>query len=667
MKWQNWLTMGLSFYLSNMAYATDCEALFSFTSRDAASVWLSGSFTDWAPRPMDGAIALTRQGDTWTVRRTMPAGKNLYKFIVNGTEWVADPFAVTREADAFGGFNSVYQCGDDQTVTQPSPQCRDSEAFDWRDTVMYFALVDRFADSDGMKSPVPGASGGSGPKGASAQYEGGDFQGLTQKIPYLTDLGVTSLWLSAPFENRNEAGASVTPALDRNQYSAYHGYWPSPAAIDYSDMNQPNPRPQVESRYGTEADLKSLIQTAHGADSANQKGIRVLFDYVMKHVDINSGLYKAHPEWFSNAGVQSQFEQRLCGPDNLWDDPYWMTRCSFTSYLPSFDFYRTEARRWSVNDAIWWAKEYGIDGLRLDAVKHVPLQWLQELRQRVKETFPDPEGERFYLVGETFDYTNRDKLKNFVDSKSLLDGQFDFPFKKEACQALFTQEGNLQAFANWLQTNDRFYDRGLFNRSLMVNWIGNHDVPRAIHFASRQLRDCTLGSSPENGWSNQQFQQPTDAAPYERLALAFAVIFTNPGIPLVYYGDEIGMAGGGDPDNRRMMVWDDSKLLSHQIKLREQVKKLAQVRARFKNIGRGQRKTTFADRDGWVYTMSGCEAGGKVTVAINKSDAWKTVPLPGDRFTDLMDGQGINERNLSLPPRSFRVLQQREASAAIFN
>jgi glycosidase len=638
---------------TGMAWAANCQQTFTYKNTNAGSVWLTGSFTNWADHPDLGAIPLTRSGDAWTVRVTLPAGKNLYKFVVDGRSWVADPNALFQEADGFGSVNSIYPCGSDPVVTQPLPQCGNPEAFDWRDTVMYFALVDRFHDSDGRSSPVPGATGGNAQYGASAQYVGGDFQGVTRKMNYLSDLGVTALWLSAPYDARDEAGGSVTPDRDPHQYSGFHGYWPSPKNIDYSNPKAPQPRPQVESRLGTEADLKELIATAHGAESANGHGIKVLFDYVMKHVDSNSELYRAKPHWFA-----TDFGRiRVCGPENLWEDPYWGTRCSFTDYLPGFDFYNPEVRRWSVNDAVWWAREFQLDGLRLDAVKHIPAEWLLELRQALKQTFPNPAGDRFYLVGEVFDYFNKDNLKKYVNSQTMLDGQFDFPFKKTACEALFRPDGDIGYLDYWLSGNDRYYDRGLYNRSLMVTWIGNHDIPRAIHYASRQIDSCVLGSFPENGWSSHQYQQPQDAAPYERLSLAFATMFTNPGIPLIYYGDEIGLAGGGDPDNRRMMPWDDRQLNVHQLALREKVRKLAHIRARYKALGRGQRRTHWVDRDAWVYSMGGCESLEKITVAINKSDNWKNVSIPAGNYEDLMQGGRLTETTLSLAPRSFRILK----------
>jgi hypothetical protein len=89
----------------------------------------------------------------------------------------------------------------------------------------------------------------------------------------------------------------------------------------------------------------------------------VLFDYVMNHVDDQSGLYAAHGDWFYLEGGSPV----LCSP-SYWNDSYYSTRCAFTTYLPAFDFYNPTVRQWSVADATWWASEYGIDGYRLDAI-----------------------------------------------------------------------------------------------------------------------------------------------------------------------------------------------------------------------------------------------------------------------------------------------------------
>jgi glycosidase len=630
----------------------------------AQSVWVTGSFTGWAATPAAGAIALTESAPgKWQVTQTFAAkGTYTYKFIVDGTQWLADPANASTESDGVGGVNSVLHL----CVADLGPVDCALDTFSWQDPVMYFAMVDRFYDADGKNDPVAGAADGDAFNGPSAQYEGGDLLGVREKMDYLADLGVTALWLSAPYNNREIVGAAINTAADSHLYSGYHGYWPSPANISYEDPNAPSPLPKVESRIGTSAELKAVVSAAHAANSVNGSGIKVLFDYVMKHVDTESGLYKANPAWFYNEGgtfplcgqKYENCDSRTQVAENAqgclgWDHNYYSTRCAFTPYLAGFDFHGSpEALAWSVDDALWWAREYGIDGYRLDAIKHVPIPWLTELRSRLKAEIAEPVGGTFYLVGETFDYNNRDKLKEFVDPETMLDGQFDFPFKYRLCEALFKPNGSMQAFDQWMAGNDGYYGPG----AVMSTWIGNHDIPRAIHFASGQISECWQGSDPGNAWTDD-YTQPAEAAPYERLALAFAVMMTNRGVPLIYYGDEIGLAGGGDPDDRRMLPWDDSKLNDHQLALRENVKALSRIRGEHPILGRGERRTLSSSQNTWVYEMGGCEGVDAITVAINRADSAETVQLPNANYENLVSGATQAGGNISMAPRSFLVLR----------
>jgi glycosidase len=625
--------------------------IFAFEDTTAQSVWISGEFVGWAENPGAGAVPMRDVNGVWRARVELAPGPTLYKFIIDGgARWIFDPANPDRLDDGFGSFNSVLtvDCGG------PSGACGDTTAFDWRDAVMYFVMVDRFYDSDGQVTPVPGATGDQ--QGASGQYEGGDLRGVTAKMDYLADLGVTAIWLSAPFENRNTGGAAIDPGSDPNIYSAYHGYWPSPANISFSGATA-TPTPAVESRIGTASDLKAMIAAAHGADSANGHGIKVLFDYVMNHVDIDSGLYQAR----QNEGWFAKFDNRivLCAGDSVcggqcWEHPEWTTKCAFTNYLPPFDFTNSAARAWSINDAIWWAKEYNIDGYRLDAIKHVPLVWLTDLRARLNQEFPNPVGGRFYLVGETYTWSDFDTLKFYVDPQTRLDGQFDFPWRKEVCRAVLRQEMAMSDLRNFMDFNDQRYGPG----ALMSTWIGNHDIPRVVHNATGQF-GCEQGSYAAIGWQGRAgFPQPTEAEPYERLRVGFAILMTNPGVPLIYYGDEIGLAGGGDPDNRRMMVWEDNQLNPHQRALRTTVRALTRARGENPALSRGRRTTLSVDADTWLYRMGGCGASAPdVIVGINRSGSARTLNVPPGRYTDLITGSPSSGGAVSVGARNFVLLR----------
>ena len=152
----------------------------------------------------------------------------------------------------------------------------------------------------------------------------------------------------------------------------------------------------------------------------------------------------------------------------------------------------------------------------------------------------------------------------------------------------------------------------------------------------------------------QSFMQPSDAVPYERLGVAFAVMLTNPGIPLIYYGDEVGLAGGGDPDNRRAMPWSDSQLNSHQQRLRDDIRALAKARGENPVLTRGSRQTLSSSADTWVYQRVGCDEPS-VVVAINRADDSRNVSIPAGSYTDLLSGATVMGGDISLDARSFLV------------
>nr|HEX4312547.1 alpha-amylase family glycosyl hydrolase [Kofleriaceae bacterium] len=567
----------------------------------AASVTLMGDFaadgwTTGAPMTNDGT-------GTWTV--TIPANDEqviLYKFDVDGT-WQADPENTRRSPDGFGGFNSVIRVDCDH--------CAHAAPMDWRDGIIYFVVLDRFANGDTSNdAPVPGAE-------MPGQYQGGDFAGLKAKLDagYFNDLGINTLWITSPLSNTHTA----YPGADGHTYSGYHGYWPDDETT-------------IDSHYGSEDDLKALVLDAH------QHGIQVLLDYVMNHMTTDASVYEQNNDWFwpndNGAGGNC-----ICGQGCAFN-----TQCWFDTFLPTFNMTDPDARHFSVSNAVQWAKDIGFDGFRLDAVKQVDISWFYEMRARAQAELAW--DQRFYMVGETFD-GNRDLIKSYVNPDTLLDGQFDFPMRAQILSTVLHRDGQFSDLQGFLDSNDGYYGAG----AVMSTFLGNHDVPRSIEHALDTPMYDPWDGGKENNWSNQP-QLPTSSSPFQRLAVAYTLLFTIPGIPMVYYGDEYGMNGAGDPDNRHFMQWDG--YTADQTTLRDAVAGLAKMRAAHPATRRGTRTTLGVATDQYTYRMD--TAGDTVFVALNRGDNSAQPPgLPSGTYVDLVHG-GTVQTPISMPARSALVL-----------
>ncbi|MCA9680516.1 MAG: hypothetical protein H6708_14905 [Kofleriaceae bacterium] len=581
-----------------------CQVTIHYTG-SGSSVELHG---DFAPDGWAVGVPMTQVGGEWQVTLDVDDEQViLYKFVVDGV-WMADPDNPNGSPDGFGGMNSVLKVDCDHCPSRP--------AIDWRDAVLYFVMIDRFANGD---------SGNDSPLGLEppADYEGGDLVGLRQKIEegYFEDLGVNALWITSPLDNADGAGVGA----DGHNYSGYHGYWPK-------DLDS------VESRIGTEAQLEDVVRVAH------EHGLQVILDYVMNHVHEESPVYQSHQDWFwpndNGAGGNC-----VCGSGCSWDDSYQRKRCWFTSYLPDFNFTNGDARNYSVSNAIMWAKKIGADGYRLDAVKHIEDSWLTDLRARLNA---EVQGDQvFYLVGET--YTgDRDLIKYYVNPSTMLDGQFDFPLRAQILEKILRRAGNLGDLVSFLDSNADFYGPG----AVMSTFIGNHDVPRVIHIAE----DTPLFGDWDDGkgraWSNQP-QLPTSRHPFERVAVAYTLLMTTPGVPLIYYGDEIGLPGAGDPDNRRMMEW--SGLTADQTWLRERMTALIHARKQHVALRRGTRQTLGVTADVYTYAMSG--GGETLYVVLNRGDGASAAQgLPSGNYRDLLTGDTLTAP-VQAPARTGLVLQ----------
>lgn len=478
-------------------------------------------------------------------------------------------------------------------------------AFQWYDGVIYSLMIDRFNDGDeSLNKPIVHDS-----LFEKANYNGGDLQGIIDKLTegYFENLGINILWISPVYDNPNEAFREY-PAPHR-WYSGYHGYWP----IHHE---------KVDEHFGTMEKLKELVNTAH------EKNIKVLLDFVSNHVHEQHVFYKEHPEWFGKLELPD-------GRLNLrmWDE-YRLTTW-FEPYLPSYDLINsTEAMEALTENALWWLNESGADGFRHDAVKHVPNEFWRELTRKIKERIETKNNVQVYQVGETFgDY---DLVSSYVNNGQL-SAQFNFNLYNTAQAVFIDPEYSFKNLKNELNKTTNVY--GILH--VMGNIMDSHDKNRFMAYTDGDLK-LEQWSAVEEGWNNPP--QVDDPKSYEKAKIYLAYMNTIPGLPVIYYGSEFGMTGASDPDNRRMMRFDD-ELSEHEKNMLNDVAEMIKIRNKHTALRFGDLYFLEADENTFAYIRS--DLNERILVAINKSEenVEMKINIPREygvtSLTDLLTGEVI--------------------------
>ncbi|MFN5169430.1 MAG: alpha-amylase family glycosyl hydrolase [Cyclobacteriaceae bacterium] len=477
--------------------------------------------------------------------------------------------------------------------------------------VLYFMMVDRFVNGR-PENDEPVKDKMIHPK---ANYFGGDLAGITQKIEegYFDRLGINTLWLSPITQNPKGAyGKYPNPPTT---FSGYHGYWPvSLKQIDY--------------RYGTRQELEELLTAAH------QKNINVILDYVAHHVHQEHPLVKQKPEWFTS----------LYLPDGTlnterWEDQRLTTW--FDVFLPTLDLRKPEVVGPMTDTALFWITDYELDGFRHDASKHIDLLFWRELTKKIKREVKRP----IYQIGET--YGSRELVGSYVNT-GMLDGQFDFNVYDDAVNTFARDEVPFSRLANSVKESVSWFG----DHHLMGNITGNQDRARFISYADGSVRFDE--DAKKAGWTRPI--EIRDTLGYNKLRSLTAFMMTIPGVPVIYYGDEIGDPGANDPDNRRMMRFEN--LNKHEMLTRQVAATLVELRRSSLPLLYGD--LTWHEVGDQRLVFSRNYFGDQVWVVFNKSAQPQTYALPvADSATPHFSGKLKFEKEqatLTLPAYSFEII-----------
>jgi cyclomaltodextrinase len=522
--------------------------------------------------------------------------------------------AVTKE-----GRTTNFQ----HVLLEDGKQIDNNSKFNWHDGIIYSLMIDRFNDGDkSINQKVEHDS-----LSDKANYMGGDLQGVVDKLNsnYFDNLGINTIWISPVYDNPNIAFREY-PEPHR-WYSGYHGYWPISST-------------RVEEKFGDMDKLKELIDVAHKHD------IKILLDFVSNHVHKDHPYYRNHKDWFGQLDLPD-------GRKNIrfWDE--FRLTTWFEPYLPSYDFLGSETVLDTITtNAVWWLNETGADGFRHDAVKHVPNEFWRKLTTKIKKEIEIPNNTPVYQVGETFG--SYDLISSYVNNGQL-SAQFNFNLYDVALPTFINKDASFNGLDKEMQKTFSVYGP----LHLMSNVMDSHDKNRFMAFADGDL-DVSEWSAVEQGWENPPKVDNPDS--YKKLTLYMAFMNTIPGLPVIYYGSEFGMTGASDPDNRRMMRFDNA-LSKHEKNTMEEVSKIIKLRSNHTALRYGDYYSLIADDNIYAYVRS--DLNERILVVLNKSQKKLSSKLvfpnvyKASKLVSLIDNietqVSVNIANIQLDGMSYNI------------
>lgn len=509
-------------------------------------------------------------------------------------------------------------------LKQRKPGASEIKGFDSSD-VLYLIMPDRFANGNPANDNLPMRTKYKVDRNDPNARHGGDLAGIEQHLDYIADLGVTAIWLNPVLENDMEGGS-------------YHGY----ATTDYY---------RVDPRFGTNEDYVSLIEKTH------QKGMRVVMDMIFNHCGSDHPWMKDVPsrDWFNHLDnyVQTNHDKEC------YFDPYAsdydrdrMLNGWFVETMPDLNQKNPHVAKYLIQNSIWWIEYSGVDGIRQDTYPYADVDMMRDWCLEVTKEYPayNIVGEAWmnYTIGSA--YWQKGSRLNFgkdTELKSVM----DFKLMGLASRAFHEETG----WSGGLHTifEHMCYDYVYPDIYHVLRFLENHDTDRF------------LPSMPASADSLYAFKQ------------AVTFLLTIPGIPQLYYGQELLMNGSkqrGDGYVRRDVPggWPGDKVNQFEASGRTDVQneawnfmqKLLKWRKGNEVIAKGKMKHFMVNQGVYVYERS--LDGKQVVVMLNGTR--QAVDLPLDRYQEILQGKASGRdivsgrtialgESVKLEPKGILVLE----------
>ena len=477
--------------------------------------------------------------------------------------------------------------------------------------LIYLITPDRFANGNQKNDIVKGMNETKVNRKKPYARHGGDLEGITQKLDYLADLGVSALWLNPVLENNQEK-------------ESYHGY----AITDHY---------KIDPRFGSNLEYAQFVNACH------TKGIKVIMDVVYNHFGNQHYLITNLPEedFLNNWPTFTQTNYRattLHDPYSATADKKLMTDGWFTSHMPDLNQRNKYVSNYLIQNSIWWIEEFGVDAFRIDTYAYADDKFMADLANAIELEYP-----LFFMFGETWVHGiqvqtwftgNNPNRKNF---NSNLQSVTDF-------QLAFALHKGLEEEQDWATGINRIYyalsgDYLYSNPENLVTFLDNHDIARTF------------------GLYNEDFR---------KFKMAYSILLTTRGIPQIYYGTEVLMKakeGHGEIREDFLGGWSEDTVNKFTSKGRtaleneafDFIKTLANYRKNSAAITRGK-LVQFVPEKG-VYCYFRYTDQEQVMVIVNATEETRTVKLSrfNERLESFKSFENIITKELFAIPKNLEL------------